>query len=167
MDGCAFEAPDHCYTEDHDACCEVVGPLTWRRPPASRRCCGGVPGDAAALTAFLLRIASLLDRQQPRAFALLQSAWLNGTRDEVDELQAEVEEAVSRFNSAAGRGDLRATALTNNADAAGEVPFEIFGEAVADEVAVVRPGAPIGVGRRRPALVRRGLPLPEEEPVAP
>jgi len=89
--------------------CELTGPTPWKRPPHACKCCAGISLHARAMQIFMGRVAAVLDEHQPKAFAFLLGGHYQGTRDEVDEFQLELERAAERFNSTNSR--IRATIL--------------------------------------------------------
>jgi len=97
------------YVIDEGISCEVIGPTPWKRPLHECQCCGGIPLHAGAMQCFMRRVAAALDEHQPKAFALLQAGTYEGTREEVEEFQSELEKAAERFNSTNSR--IRATIL--------------------------------------------------------
>lgn len=58
---------------------------------------------ASDMHRFMGRVAAMLDEHQPKAFALLQGGHYQGTRDEVEEFESELERAVARFNATSSR----------------------------------------------------------------
>jgi len=84
---------------DKGISCDVVGSCPWRRPPSACRCCAGIPLDSLAIQSFIGRVARVLDAQNPKAFAFLQSGFYKGIPDEVEDFYFEVEMAAERFDS--------------------------------------------------------------------
>jgi len=97
------------YVIDENISCEVAGPVPWKRPPHACECCGGISLNAGAIQSFMGRVAAMLDEHQPNAFALLQGGLYQGTRDEVEVFQSELQRAVNRYNW--DNHGIRATAL--------------------------------------------------------
>mmetsp|Transcript_14036 Transcript_14036/g.25277 ORF Transcript_14036/g.25277 Transcript_14036/m.25277 type:complete len:433 (+) Transcript_14036:46-1344(+) len=92
--------------------CILMRKAPWSRPPSARRCCAGIPLHAKDMLSFMNNIAMMLDEDTPRAFALLHGGLYAGTQPEVNELHAELEEAVRLFNSEhTSNGGILATTL--------------------------------------------------------
>lgn len=98
------------YKVHYAVSCKLTAKPPWSRPANLRQCCAGIPLNAGKLLAFMQNVAMVLDETAPRAFALLHGGMYAGTRPEVKELHAELEEAVDSFNS----GRWNVTEFTKN-----------------------------------------------------
>lgn len=86
------------YVSSMDVTCDVLGSCPWRRAPSACKSCAGISLDAATTQDFMRRVAAVMNKDNPNAFALLHGGYYKGVADEVQDFYLEVEKAAERFN---------------------------------------------------------------------